>query len=431
VVFSRWLLATNLFGFVPAQLAMKVRVKVNTGGFLAVNQFRFDSHEPCGRFPLIVIALISGTVAAFLMLVAIKFTGLGPALLNTAPVEPRLSVEYQPVGNYTIEDYEKTIIEVYNRVKASVVMITTATLVEEFDFFNGASYRNIQGLGSGVVFRHDGYILTNKHVVGGAQGRKVSQISVVLANGKSYPAKVVGVDSQSDLAVLKIDNTNLAAPLWGDSSQVRVGQTAIAIGNPLAENLQNTVTVGVVSATGRVLNGELEVQVPMIQTDASINPGNSGGPLINRRGEIIGINTMIAAKSQGIGFSIPANTVKNVVNQLITKGYVSRPGLGLTYIPFLPENVGYLEARLGYRLAVKSGLFIVRVVKGSSAALTGLRPGDIITKVEGREVKDLDLVKESVARNPIGAKIKLEIYRNGKTHPITVKIGELRQKEEI
>jgi serine protease Do len=397
-----------------------------------VNQFRFDSHEPCGRFPLIMTALISGMVAAFLMLVAIKFTGLGGMLLSAAPVDPPTAERDQPRGDYMINDYEKMIIEVYNRVKASVVMITTDTLVEEFDFFSGASLRNIQGLGSGVVFRQDGYILTNKHVVGGVDGRKVSQISVVLANGKSFRAKIIGVDSQSDLAVLKIDNPNLAAPVWADSGQVRVGQTAIAIGNPLTENLQNTVTVGVVSAIGRELNvsnGELEV--PMIQTDASINPGNSGGPLINSRGEIIGINTVVAAKSQGIGFSIPGNTVKTVANQLIKRGYVSRPGLGLTYIPFLPENVGYLEARLGYRLAVRSGLFIGKVVKGSPAQQARLLPGDIIVKVEGREVKNLDLVKEIVARNPIGSKIKLEIYRGGKRLEVSLKIGELRQKEEI
>jgi serine protease Do len=394
-----------------------------------VNQFRFDSHEPWGRFPLIMTALISGMVAAFLMLVAIKFTGLGTALLGATPVDPPTPLQYQPSSHYPINDYEKTTIEVYNRVKSSVVMITTATLVEEFDFFSGSSLRNIQGLGSGVVFRQDGYILTNKHVIGGVEGRKASQISVVLANGKSYPAKIIGVDSPSDLAVLKIENKNLAVPVWADSGQVQVGQTAIAIGNPLAENLQNTVTVGVVSATGRVLNGELEVE--MIQTDASINPGNSGGPLINSRGEIIGINTVIAAKSQGIGFSIPGNTVKSVANQLIAKGYVSRPGLGLTYIPFLPENVGYLEARLGYRLAVKCGLFIGKVVKGSPAEQAGLAPGDIIVKVEGREVKNLDLVRETVAHNPIGAKIRLELCRNGKRMQISLKIGELRQKEEI
>jgi serine protease Do len=394
-----------------------------------VNQFRFDSHEPGGRFSLIMTAVLSGMVAAVLMLVAVKFTGLGAALLNTTLSEPQLPLQYQSTGHYTINDYEKTIIEVYNRVKASVVMITTDTFVEEFDFFSGASLRNIQGLGSGVVFRQDGFILTNKHVIGGVDGRKASQISVVLANGKSYPAKIIGVDSQSDLAVLKIENNNLTAPVWADSRLVQVGQTAIAIGNPLTENLQNTVTVGVVSATGRVLNGEL--QVPMIQTDASINPGNSGGPLINSRGEIIGINTAIAAKSQGIGFSIPGNTVKNIANQLITKGYVSRPGLGLTYIPFLPENVGFLEARLGYRLAIRSGLFICKVFKKSPAERVGLRPGDIIVKVEGREVKDLDLVRETVAHNPVGAQIKLEIYRGGRHFLVTLKIGELGQKEEI
>jgi serine protease Do len=398
-----------------------------------VNQFKFDSHHPWPRFPLLMTGLISGLVAALLILLAIKYTGLGTTLLNSPSADQPNSVNlahYQPeVQLMANNDYEKTIIGVYNRVRSSVVMITTATLVEEFDFFRGASVRNIQGLGSGVVFRRDGYILTNKHVVDGVEGRRVSQISVVLANGKSYPAKIIGVDSPSDLAVLKIENNNLSVPVWGNSQAVQVGQTAIAIGNPLAENLQNTVTVGVVSATGRVLNGELEVA--MIQTDASINPGNSGGPLINSKGEIIGINTAIAAKSQGIGFTIPGNTVKSVADQLIKRGYVSRPGLGITYIHFLPENISYLEARLGYRLTIKNGLFVVKVVNGSPADLAGLIPGDIIVKVEGHPVKNLDLVKETVARNPVGARIKLEVYRRGKRLQLTPRIGELRQKEEI
>ncbi|HYH02303.1 MAG TPA: trypsin-like peptidase domain-containing protein, partial [Bacillota bacterium] len=160
-----------------------------------MNQFKFDSHDSYSKLSLITIALISGALAAFLMLVAIKFTGLGTVLMNppTTGSQPALDL---PTSSFSINDYEKSIIKVYNRVKPSVVMITTDTLVEEYDFFSGPSFRNVQGLGSGVVFRQDGYILTNKHVVGGVDGRKVNQISVVLSNGKTYSAKIVGVDTQ-------------------------------------------------------------------------------------------------------------------------------------------------------------------------------------------------------------------------------------------
>lgn len=393
-----------------------------------MNQFRFDSHQSEPKFVLITTALVSGTVAAFLMLVAIKFTGLGKFLFNSTASSPQASLDYR-INNTSIKDYEKTIINVYNQVKPSVVMITTDTLVEEFDFFSGPSFRKVQGLGSGVVFRKDGYILTNKHVINGVDGRKANQISVVLSNGKSYPAKIIGIDSQVDLAVLKINNENLTVPQWGDSEQVQVGQTAIAIGNPLVENLQNTVTVGVVSATGRVLNKEFELQ--MIQTDASINPGNSGGPLLDSSGHIIGINTAIAAESQGIGFSIPSNTVKSVANQLIQKGFVSRPGLGIFTIHFIPENVGYLEARLRRDLPVESGLFIAKVFEGTPAQKAGLIPGDIIYGVNGRRIKNDDLVREAVAKHPIGTRIKLDIYRGNRRLQISVKIGEMRKKEEL
>jgi serine protease Do len=395
-----------------------------------VNQFRFDSHDPFRKSPLIVTALISGVIAAFLMLAAIKFTGLGTVLIAPSVSVPTPRLNYDSTSA-TTNEYEKAVIDVYNRVKPSVVMITTDTLVEEFDFFNGSSLQNIQGLGSGVVFREDGYLLTNRHVVAGVQGRKVSQISVVLSNGKSYPAKIIGVDSQTDLAVLRINNHQLETPVWGDSEKVQVGQTAIAIGNPLIESLQNTVTAGVVSATGRAVVLDEQYTLHMIQTDAAINPGNSGGPLLDSSGHIIGINTVIAAKSQGIGFSIPSNTVKSVANQLIEKGYVSRPGLGLVYIQFAPQNVAILEARLRRKFPVKSGLFIGKLTVGGSADRAGLVPGDIIHSVNGKEIDNIDLLRDAVANNSIGTRLKLGVYRGTKRMEIRVKIGAMKQKEEL
>lgn len=391
-----------------------------------MNEFRFDSHIPRDRVPYILTAIISGTIAAFLIILAIKYTGLGPLLINSS--EPIIQIQSQDqTQTIMINDYEKNIIEVVNQIGPSVAMITTNTLVEDFDFFSGLEVRNIQGLGSGVVFRKDGYILTNNHVVNGLPGT-ADKIVVMLSDGKSYPAKIIGVDPQTDLAVLKINHKNLIVPEWGDSEKVQVGQTAIAIGNPLQENLKNTVTVGVVSAKGRVIDVSDDIRLRnMIQTDASINPGNSGGPLLNSAGQVIGINTLIAAKSQGIGFSIPSNTVRSIATQLIERGYVSRPGLGIAYIHFTENNGQIIEARIGRELPVESGIFIAKVLRGSEADKAGLQPGDILVAINGIKIENTDLVREMTATHKVGTPLKLEYYRKGKKYRTTAKIGELRQ----
>ena len=308
-------------------------------------------------------------------------------------------------------------------------MITTSTIVQSFDFFTGPEARSVQSLGSGVVFRNDGYILTNDHVVNGVSGAQ-DKIMVFLSNkqypsGKTFPARVIGTDPQTDLAVLKIDAQNLPVPAWGDSNEVMVGQTAIAIGNPLAENLKNTVTVGVVSAKNRTLvTGNNQELRNMFQTDASINPGNSGGPLLDSSGNVIGINTAILANSQGIGFSIPSNTVKIVAVQLITKGYVPRPGLGIIYIPLDPASVDQLEQLSGARLPTDHGLLISKIIKGSPADQAGLRPGDIIISVNGVKIGGQDQVREVISKYPVGTVLKIEYYHGYQIKTLAVRVGE-------
>lgn len=392
-----------------------------------MNLFSADSSDDQKGTPLYLIGIISGIIGALLIIVAIKFTGLGSALVN-----PPLNPTPQPMPNQeqslTINNYEKATIRVVQHTRPSVVMITTSTLVADFDFFTGPEVKKIQGLGSGVVFRADGYILTNDHVLV-SNSRTANRIMVVLANGKSYRAKVVGVDTQTDLAVLKISADNLAVPAWGDSNQLQVGQMAIAIGNPLAENLNNTVTVGVISAVGRsvMLNGERNFR-NMIQTDASINPGNSGGPLLDSSGKIIGINNAIALGSQGIGFAIPSNTVQYVANQLINKGYVTRPGLGISYIHFTPENVEDLESYIRRNILVDYGLLIATVIKGSPAEKGDLLPGDIIVKVNNQWIKDADLIRSKISKYPVGTKLRIDYYRGSELKHTTVAIGEIKGK---
>ena len=389
-----------------------------------MNQFGFDSHEYQNRTLYIIIGVVAGIIGAFLMLLAIKFTGLGVAMVNP-PAQP----ETPPMALSTVEPMslnssERSTIDAVNRVSPSVVMITTNTMVEDYNYFAGSESKNIQGQGSGVVFRRDGYILTNNHVVNGLPGM-AEKILVVLSTGKTYPAKIVGTDPQTDLAVLKIDHDNLPVPTWGDSAQIQAGQFAMAIGNPLAENLNNTVTVGVISAKGRNLQINPNLQMRnMIQTDASINPGNSGGPLLDSSGNVIGITSAIAAHSQGIGFAIPSNTVRYVAEQLINKGHVSRPGLGIYYVHLLPENENLLESRLHRRLPVDCGLFIVRVLKGTPADLAGIKPGDIVTKINNQTIGSEDLLQKG--NYQVGAKLKLEYYHDRDLKRVEMRVGEMK-----
>ncbi len=273
-----------------------------------------------------------------------------------------------------------------------------------------------RGIGTGFVFRSDGYILTNEHVVRGA-----NEIKVTFIDGKEYEGKVIGADPLTDIAVVKIDADNLPTIPLGDSDKARVGEFVIAIGNPYG--LSHTVTVGVLSAKGRPLSaGDSGREYEnFLQTDAAINPGNSGGPLLNLRGEVIGINTAILPYAQGIGFAIPINMAKSILDQLITKGKVVRAWLGV-YIqdltPEMAEKFGLSEAK---------GALVADVSKGSPAEKAGLRRGDIILKVDERETPTVsDLQREIRSRRP-GDRVRLEIWRDGKSMILEATLGELRE----
>jgi serine protease Do len=270
------------------------------------------------------------------------------------------------------------------------------------------------GLGSGVIVRADGYILTNHHVVDHAD-----QVTVELSDGRSLKAKVIGSDQPSDLAVVKIDGANLPTLSLGDSDAVRVGDVVLAMGNPLG--VGQTVTMGIVSAKGRATaagDGSFE---DFIQTDAPINYGNSGGALVNTRGELIGINSQMLTPSGGsigIGFAIPANMAKNVMTQLIDKGQVHRGMLGVTIQPVTSD----IARSLG--LDRVSGALVNTVNAGSPAEKAGVRRGDVITAVNGQSVKDGNTLKNEVAELAPGSTVKLNVVREGKEHTINVTLAE-------
>lgn len=308
----------------------------------------------------------------------------------------------------------------------NIATISKKKLVQPFfqfspffdDLFGGQQprYRRDTSLGSGFIINRDGYILTNDHVV-----RDAETIKVKLSNENVYTGRVVGADSKTDIAVIKIDSKEqLPVAVLGDSDKLRVGQWAVAIGNPFG--LDRTVTVGVISATGRSNMG-IETYEDFIQTDASINPGNSGGPLLNIYGEVVGINTAIVAAGQGIGFAIPINMAKNVVQQLINKGKVSRGWLGVSIQPVTDE----IAASFGLKKA--SGALVNAVVAGSPAARAGIRQGDIIIGLDGREVRDVSQLQRLVADTPVGKSIEVRAIREGKVIELSLKLGDSESAE--
>jgi len=332
--------------------------------------------------------------------------------------------------------------KVVNQVGDSVVRIdasrkvTTNTPVMFSDpFFRqffGSQIPNIpnqqikRGLGSGFVVSSDGLILTNAHVVEGSD-----QVKVTLKDGRTYPGTVMGTDSLTDVAVIKIDAEELPAVAFADSDQLQPGEWAIAIGNPLG--LDNTVTTGIVSATGRTSAqvGIADKRVSFIQTDAAINPGNSGGPLLNANGEVIGINTAIIQNAQGLGFAIPVNAARDIAEELIAKGKVDHQYLGIQMTAITPELKQELKSQKNLDVVSESGILVVRVIPNSPADVAGLKPGDVIQEVDGQKIKTADQVQQAVAQTDVGDNLSLGLLRNNKQLKRNVIVGLLPQPQKV
>ncbi len=283
-----------------------------------------------------------------------------------------------------------------------------------------------RGTGSGFIVNDNGQILTNAHVVAGAD-----EVSVTLKDGRTLEGRVLGTDPTTDVAVIKVEAEKLPVVKVGDSDRLQVGEWAIAIGNPLG--LDNTVTTGIVSATGRSSSeiGVGDKRVAFIQTDAAINPGNSGGPLLNANGEVIGMNTAIIQNAQGIGFAIPINKAQAIAEQLISKGKADHAYLGIQMVALTPELKQQLQEKQGLTLGVDQGIVIMAVVPNSPAAQAGLKPGDIIQSIQGQTVTKAEQVSSIVEKTPIGSDLPLEVIRDGQTAEISVTVGTLTPAPEI
>jgi serine protease Do/serine protease DegQ len=277
------------------------------------------------------------------------------------------------------------------------------------EFFGGRQARRDRSLGSGFIISHDGYIVTNNHVV-----REAESIQVKLSNDKVYEASVVGGDAKTDIAVIKIKANDLPVAVFGDSDRLEVGQWAIAIGNPFG--LERSMTVGIISATGRS-NVGIETIENFIQTDASINPGNSGGPLLNIHGEVVGINTAIVAAGQGIGFAIPTSMARPIISQLVDKGSVTRAWLGVSIKPLTEESARALG------LDKPAGALIAELYNNGPAEKGGIRTGDVILRYGSTEVRDPSHLQQLVATSKVGLPARMTVLRNKRRIELTVITG--------
>lgn len=341
---------------------------------------------------------------------------------NSQSASTPLAVEAVPANNQTqtlavnTTDIETAITQAVQNVGPAVVTVV-ATIPGQQTFFGPTGDQT--STGSGVFISSDGYVLTNNHVIEGAQ-----QIQVIFADGSQQDATLVGTDQYSDLAVLSVKASVPAVATLGNSDALNPGETVIAIGSPLGD-FKNTVTVGVISATGRSIDTGLGYTIDgLIQTDAAINQGNSGGPLVNLAGEVIAINTLIIRSSgsgtvaEGLGFAIPINTARAVADQIIQNGHVSRPYLGISLQPITPRVAAI------YRLPVQYGVYITDVASNSPASQAGLQVGDIITGIDNTTLDETHAYINTLFQYSAGDTVTLTVMRNGKQIKVQVTLGE-------
>lgn len=291
---------------------------------------------------------------------------------------------------------------------AEVVGPAVVGITNNVTTFTGRTVK--QGTGSGIIFDKAGYIVTNQHVIEGA-----TEVYVTLAGGKKLPARIIGADYRTDLAVLKIEAKDLPVAKFGDSSKVRVGDIAIAIGNPLGEEFSGSVTAGVISAVNRKMTVDGRTY-KVIQTDASINPGNSGGALCNEAGEVIGINSLKISSAEGMGFAISINEAKPIIESLMKNGYVSRPFIGIYY--------EFIDEEMAQEFNVPVGANIRGVERGSGAEEAGIRPGDIMVKFDGVDIKNMEDLSDALEKHKPGDVVSARIWREGQYIDVKIKLGE-------
>jgi S1-C subfamily serine protease len=382
---------------------------------------------------LVVLALVTAVFAASGVLIYDRF---GSALVGQGAGAKTENPTIKDLTDPSVATDEKNNEEVYQAMSPGVVNVTSTSIVR--DWFE--AYQS-QGSGSGSIMDKQGHILTNYHVVKGANKLYADELEVSLANSNKYKAQVIDADPDNDLALIKIDapRENLTTIPLGESKELRVGQKVLAIGNPFG--LDRTLTTGIVSGLARPIRSEMTGKLieGVIQTDAAINPGNSGGPLLNSRGQMIGINTLIyspSGGSVGIGFAVPVDTAKRIVSDIMQYGRVRKPRLGIDHITLSAPLAQALE------LPVSEGLMVTGLVSGSAAEKAGVKGptdeiqigryvipvgGDIIVGIDGQKINSRDDLDRALNNKNVGDKVQVEVMRGKRRTTLTVQLAELPQ----
>lgn len=368
--------------------------------------FFHNSDRRPGLLSYLAVGLIGAVIGGLIVVFS------SPLLVRPAP-ESNYRQNSQSPPPVTAGS-ESPVIKIAETVSPAVVGISNRVNVSTFF----AHQRVEKGAGSGVIFDKEGYIVTNYHVI-----KDADQLVVTLHDGKQVPGKVVGFDQRTDLAVVKINEKNIKVANFGNSDKVRVGELAVAIGNPLGEELASTVTVGVISALNRSVDID-EQRFQLIQTDAAINPGNSGGALVNSRGEVIGINSVKIADItvEGLNFAIPINTAKPIIDSIIKYGKVIRPWIGIMggdVNPYIADEYG---------LAVETGVFVSEIPPDGPAAKGGMKAGDVIIAFNGKQVKNFGDLRSHVDKQKIGDKVQVEVMRGKEKKVLTLTLEQLPEE---
>ncbi|AFY69537.1 HtrA2 peptidase [Thalassoporum mexicanum PCC 7367] len=360
-----------------------------------------------------------------------------PQIANATPVSINDNNQQIQAVLPPISANNNFIADAVNLTGPAVVRINASRTVESEqmpDVFNDPFFRDFfgeeiprrmprerteRGTGSGFIINRSGDIITNAHVVNGAD-----RVTVVLKDGRRLEGKVLGTDELTDIAVVKVDAPNLPVVSIGSSETLQPGEWAIAIGNPLG--LDNTVTAGIISALGRSSDQiGVDKRVDFIQTDAAINPGNSGGPLLNQNGEVVGVNTAIIQGAQGLGFAIPIETAQRIADQLITTGSVQRAYLGIQMITLTPNVKQEInrDPNMGIQVSEEQGILITRVVPNSPADRAGVRAGDVIVDIDGETLESASQVQQAVERRSVGESLQLKVKRDGRDLALQIQTG--------
>ena len=371
-------------------------------------------------FSLVAIGATAGVSATYLAQKPENQVQLSPAIAAPLPDAPTrnnfITDVVEKVGPAVVR------IDASRTVRAEVPEVLQDPFFQEFfgDRIPRSQERVEEGTGSGFIISSDGQILTNAHVVAGAD-----RVSVLLKDGRTLQGKVMGTDPVTDVAVIKVEASNLPTVSLGNSEDLKPGEWAIAIGNPLG--LDNTVTTGIISGTGRTSSqvGIPDKRVNFIQTDAAINPGNSGGPLLNANGQVIGMNTAIIRRAQGLGFAIPINTAKNIADRLVKNGKVEHAYLGIQMATLTPEIKRQINSNPNGRLKINEdkGVLVLRVVPNSPAARGGIKSGDTIIEVNGQSTTTADRLQQSVSNSEVGANLPIKLRRQGQTVEVNIRTG--------